>query len=165
MIWGKYQDYVPDEFLSPKRTQLIIKRDKIIKWVKWYPYIPVNLIQLPPEIIYMIARLASTEFVYVSKEYYNEILDVARLTWRTRRDERVRERKRRIYKDILGADSLPDILIQTQTRCRCQSCEPINNNNNLIPLFIPLSFWLHNTRVDTSMPMWIDPTSTLRYAT
>lgn len=50
----------------------------IIRWREYQPYVPVQCIHLPPEIIYMIAKLAPREFMLVAHEYFDECHEAAK---------------------------------------------------------------------------------------
>lgn len=83
VVLGKYQDYVPCAFLAPHCTRIMLRRDKIIRMRDQLRsrYMPANCIQLPPEIIYMIATMAPIEFAKVSHEFYNEFRGLAESSW------------------------------------------------------------------------------------
>lgn len=79
-VSGKYQDYLPAWLLQPKYTQIMVFRqhNKIIKWRKHYSYIPVELIQLPPEIINMIGGYTPSTFAATCHQYKVEFAQRAR---------------------------------------------------------------------------------------
>jgi len=79
-VIGKYQ---------PKYTQIMVFRqhNKIIKWRKHYSYIPVELIQLPPEIINMIGGYTPSTFAATCHQYKVEFARRARFESARRRLE------------------------------------------------------------------------------
>lgn len=82
MALSNHHDYMSDvapgaqddDFLEPQRG--IMRYDATMG-----PYRPPNCIQLPPEIIYMIAAMAPSKFALTSHEYYNEFKELAKQHW------------------------------------------------------------------------------------
>ncbi|QJX71834.1 hypothetical protein F-M6_0071 [Faustovirus] len=143
---------IPVEYVDPDFKQIVLRRDKITRWRQHHSYIPANCIQLPTEMIYMIAELAPIEFAATSREYYCEFGAQAAQLWNQIVLQRSCEELERLHKAFMAARFTPS-----------------DHRTYTDRLFVPLDFWFARDAGTVAVPVrsiynWGAETI-LRYAT